>query len=215
MHSIRNTFFFVTCVSCALLFSACSKTHSDGESSSALSSSKRYLSSGTIILSRVMPEASTEVTSAAPSPRFMAPLIGYIPPTENFLPAINETWVEVQRDAQIVNIHQGEKIIRSAPVSGAHELEVGTYAIQGMKSNPIWYAPDTYFQKRGFEVPDTKDFSRLRKGALGQHALFLSPGFAIHSGRVFDAEVGGIRMNPEALREVYSVLTVGATVVVK
>jgi hypothetical protein len=53
------------------------------------------------------------------------------------------------------------------------------------------------------------------RGALGAQALFLDEGRAIHSGPVWNDDVGGIKLSSQDMAMIFDVVGVGATVEVR
>jgi len=147
--------------------------------------------------------------------QLMAPLIGYIPPTIGFLPAENEAWLEVEKATKSVALYIGKELKKSVQAEGSISLAPGTYALQHKQKSAAWYAPDSYFQKRQLSVPAASDRSRYRRGALGQFVLFPTTTFAIHSGPVWNEDVGGLRVAQSDLSSIFFALPLGATIVVK
>jgi hypothetical protein len=50
------------------------------------------------------------------------------------------------------------------------------------------------------------------RGALGKQALFLDHGRAIHSGPIWNDDVGGIKVSSQDMALLFDAVTVGATV---
>ena len=179
-----------------------------------------FLSSGTIIVSQqisseMKQQAMTSANIPESEPKMFAPLIGYFPPAATYLPAENESWVEILRASKKVLIHKGLSIVAEIQGEGDIPLAPGEYYIQHKQKSPLWYAPDEYFSKRQLEVPAQGDRSRYRRGALGQFAIYPTTTFALHCGPVWTEDVGGLRISSSDLSSVYYTLPVGAPVVVR
>lgn len=190
--------------------------------------SAQFMPSGTIILSHKLPDISEPLAFASALPseedalsckvesrRLYAPLLGYIPPPLGFLPAANETWLEIDRGAKQITLYRGETIVKQILAEGSIPIDNGVYSLQHKQKNPSWYAPDDYFVKRQLAVPPADDQLRYRKGALGQFALFPTTTFPIHSGPIWTTDVGGLKVSKAELVSIYYMLPVGASVVVK
>jgi hypothetical protein len=53
------------------------------------------------------------------------------------------------------------------------------------------------------------------RGALGTHAIFLDQDRAIHSGAVWNEDVGGVKIAPQDMALLFDAITVGATVEIR
>lgn len=177
---------------------------------------RSYLESGTIILSLEIPSAGeTSVVAASDERPLMAPLIGYIPPTAGFVPAENETWMEIDRGSKQVIVYRGKEPVKEMRAEGEVPLEPGVYALQHKQKKPLWYAPDEYFRRRHLAVPKSNDRLRYRRGALGPYVLYPTTTFPIHSAALWSEDVGGLRLSKADLASVYYMLPVGSSIVVK
>ena len=179
---------------------------------------ERFASSGTVILSG---QLTGSAVSPAPTvvadnqPVKMAPLVGFLPPTIGFIPADNETWLEVDRLTKSVILFKGKNKIKEMQGEGSVSIDAGEYFIQQKQKHPLWYATDDYFSRRHLSVPAKEDRLRYRRGAYGPFAIFPSTNFPIHSGPVWSSDVGGLRISKGDLSAIYYTLPVGAPVVVK
>lgn len=169
-----------------------------------------FLASGTIIISHSVPDRETSQPETA-----LAPLIGYFPPAASYLPADNETWLEIDRNSKKVNVYKGKSLIKQIAAEGQVSIDVGEYYLQRKQKQPLWYASDEYFQKRQLSTPTAGDRLRYRKGALGKYALYPTTTFPIHCGPVWSDDVGGLRISSNDLSSIYYMLPVGAPIVVK
>ena len=197
-------------------------------SDSARSSAATFLESGSIILSHQVPKQQTEalaqlesadservVPQRAGASPVMAPLIGYFPPTNGFVPADNETWMEISAASQKISLFHGKTLVKEIQGEGDVAIARGDYFLQHKQKHPVWYAPDSYFAKRLLNVPPAGDRLRYRRGALGDFALYPTTSFPIHSAALWTEEVGGLRVSPEDLASLYLELPVGAPIVIK
>lgn len=99
------------------------------------------------------------------------------------------------------------------PVEGAEQLSVpSTLSVVLKQENPLWYAPDSYFRQRGLRVPASSSQERLRRGALGPFALFLSGGIPLHTAPLWSDEVGGLRVSEEVGAALFSAIPLGTTI---
>ena len=168
-----------------------------------------------------IPERDSQNSSAKVStaengkPAQFAPLIGYFPPAVSYVPAENETWLEISREQHQLTLFKGKNIVKKMNIEGTITLDVGDYFLQHKQKNPLWYAPNEYFAKRQLRVPNEEDRLRYRRGALGKFALFPTNTFPIHSAPVWTSEVGGLRVSEADLHSIFLMIPVGAPVVVK
>jgi len=212
-------------LSASIILSACSAAGGKFLPSTIFSSGSKYLESGTVILSHQMP--------AKPSPLAklsrpisaeehedgtlhpLAPLVGYFPPAVTYLPAENETWLEINRQNKVLTLYKGKGVIKEIHGEGDVSITPGDYYLQHKQKAPLWYAPNEYFAKRQLNVPPPSDRLRYRRGALGKFALFPTTTFPIHCAPIWTQEVGGIRVSANDLSSIYYMLPVGAPIVVK
>lgn len=182
-----------------------------------------FRESGSIILSRPMPSAEGLSFAKAISPdtgtierqRVMAPLLGYFPPTKDYLPAVNESWLEVDRKNSTITLYEGKNAVRKVNAEGQVTIHSGDYFLLHKDKQPKWYASDEYFHARGLSVPPELDATRYLRGALGPVALYPVAGFPIHSSPLWSKDVGGLRVLPSELTPLFDSLEVGARIVVR
>lgn len=183
--------------------------------------SEKFAQSGTLVLSGTVPIESVvtpvdiESNAQKSGPVLYAPLIGYFPPSSQFLPAENETWLEIDRQTKSIRVLKGDDVVKQCSLDGSVSLNPGVYPLQHKEQQPLWYATDRYFIQRELLVPDKTDSARYLRGALGQYALFISPNVSLHSAPIWSEEVGGVRMNREDMSAVYELLPIGASILVK
>jgi hypothetical protein len=201
---------FAVCV-LALCSTACSHSgaahlNADGD---------RYLESGTIIISHQMPVRENPLALGTEPAALYAPLVGYFPPAVTYLPADNETWLEIDRSSKVLTVFKGKEKIKQMQGEGEVSIAPGDYYLQHKQKQPKWYAPNEYFVKRQLTVPPPNDGLRYRRGALGQFALFPTTTFPIHCGPLWTEDVGGLRVSATDLASIYYMVPIGAPIVVK
>ncbi len=174
-----------------------------------------FLESGTIVISHQVPLKESVAGFNTPEEKLFAPLIGYFPPTLSYLPADNETWLEINKENSKIALYKGNALIKEMKVEGMASLPNGDYFLQRKQKEPIWYAPDNYFTSRQLKVPSVEDKLRYRKGALGKFALFPTTSFPIHCAPLWSEDVGGLKVAPADLASIYYMIQVGAPIVVK
>lgn len=142
-------------------------------------------------------------------------VFAFVPPAIGFDPADNETWLEIERETKSLTLNRGKTVIKKIQAEGTVDLDAGLYALQHKQKRPLWYAPDSYFVKRRMKVPGNSERQRYRRGALGQYVLYPTTTFPIHSGPIWTADVGGLRLSRSDLSSIYYMLPIGASIVVK
>lgn len=98
---------------------------------------------------------------------------------------------------------------------GAYALKKGTYSVALKQADPLWYAPPTYFLRRGMKVPPDGSKARFMRGALGHQALFFDKQMAIHSGPVWNDEIGGVKLSSDDMAQLFETVALGTQVEVK
>lgn len=167
-------------------------------------SHRGWISSGVLAVSRPVPEVgAAQVAEPA--------MLGFMPNKHSSSGAS----VVVDRASRTLHLisSAGEQIPFSA--EGAEGMRPGVYNIVLKQTEPVWYAPPSYFELRGLRVPGEGDKERFRRGALGSRALFIDGDTSIHEGPVQSAEVGGLRLAPEDMTTVFDSLPIGARVEVR
>jgi hypothetical protein len=98
---------------------------------------------------------------------------------------------------------------------GAQHLPEGSFTVTLKEENPLWYAPREYYLKRSMVVPEEGSRERFKRAALGPETIFLNNHTPIHCGPVWMQEIGGIRLSPAEMQQVFSAITVGTRVEVR
>ena len=98
---------------------------------------------------------------------------------------------------------------------GAYTLKKGAYTVALKQTDPLWYAPPTYFLRRGMKVPPDGSKERFMRGALGHQALFFDKQLAVHSGPVWNDEIGGVKLSREDMTAVFETVSVGTVIEVR
>jgi hypothetical protein len=182
---------------CSLLFSAgCSMVSSTGAPDS------RWLQSGSLALSRPLPQPSKVASTQEP--------------TAPASPSIGDSAALIisRRDRTLTAIRPGGTplVIKT---DGAQHLRSGSFSVTQKELEPLWYAPKEYFMKRALPVPPEGSRERFKRAALGAQTIYLNDQTPIHSGPIWMREIGGLRLNASAMNELYSMVQVGARVEVR
>jgi len=101
----------------------------------------------------------------------------------------------------------------------------GLFHIRRMEKDPLWQAPDWHFVEAGVPIPPENDPSRFMPGVMGNTAIYLGDGIAIHGTNQPelllnpDPEArrvshGCIRLTNEAARTLMYMVDVGTLVLV-
>lgn len=169
--------------------------------SSQSSVNQHYSKSGSIVLSRVMPEVNN-VNSMT--------MLGFIPVAAAIEPDVRQ--LKINRSTNFITLYSAEGSIEISGAQGLATLNPGKYQVLHKQKNPLWYAPDSYFINRNLPVPKANEQRRYRRGALGEFALFLGKDLPIHSGPINSSEIGGIRISPDQITRIYAELDIGSVV---
>lgn len=126
--------------------------------------------------------------------------------------ALPKMVIETKKHTLTLSVPGASPVVMKA--SGAYTLKPGTYRVGLKKNNPVWQAPPTYFQRRGLPVPAEGSPARLIR-ALGDKAIYFDKQLAIHSGPVWNAEVGGLKIASADMTRLFDVVREGATIEVR
>ena len=157
-------------------------------------------SSGSFMIARQIPAPSSGAVTSA---RAFAP---------GFLASRSGTWLKLDRGAKTISVMNGETVVQSVQGEGLDRLTDGQYSILHKQRNPLWYAPESYFSRRGLTSPAEGDRTRFRRGALGSFAIFLAKDLPIHCGPMWSDEIGGVRLAVDDISRLYYALELGAPV---
>ncbi len=101
----------------------------------------------------------------------------------------------------------------------------GLFQVRHKERDPVWEAPDWYFIENGRPVPPEDHPSRSMRGMLGNTAIYLGDGLAIHGtdrpGLILNGDPearrvshGCIRLTNEAARTLFHMVDVGTPVLI-
>jgi hypothetical protein len=177
---------------------------------------ERWLPDGSLGLVRPVPRMSmvSEAMAQPKSEIFAEPKARMRAPAE--LPSMERTPRLVIETTQhtLTLSRPGEDPV-TMKAQGAYALKKGTYSVALKQADPLWYAPPTYFLRRGMKVPADGSKARFMRGALGHHALFFDKQVAIHSGPVWNDEIGGVKLSPEDMAKLFETVGVGTQIEVR
>ena len=167
------------------------------------------LSSGSLTIAKKMP-SETALSDL--------PIYGFIPfQVQTGGVASNKPiWLEIDLDDASASLKKGKTDIISSDIKNESSLPVkGIYAVNYMAKSPLWHASEEYFTLRNLPIPAEGDASRLLKGALGEHALFLDSGLILHSGSNTLEEEYQLQLDERVLADIYSQVADGTKVIIK
>jgi len=180
-----------------------------------------WLADGLIAIARPVPAPATSLALRAidaTTPSAQAPLhidsstlLGFMP----LPPTQAAAWLSIDTVRQTVSLMAGSRVVSTATGEGLSSLKPGTYHVAHKQRQPLWHAPGSYFEARGLPVPAEGDRARLRRGALGDLALFIDQNTPIHTGPIWASEIGGIKLDDSVMTPLYEQLEVGAVIEVK
>ena len=171
-------------------------------------SSETWLTDGNLALLRPVPKQNlySEKTSSEPMARMRPPE----PEQSNIPPHLI-----VHGASHSLTL----SLPGSAPITikaqGTYAMKPGSYAVALKQHDPLWYAPPTYFLRRGIQVPADGTKARFMRGALGNKAIFLDREIPIHSGPMWTEEIGGLRVSTDDMARIFDAVTVGGRVEVQ
>ncbi|MFM1848848.1 MAG: hypothetical protein RL417_2322 [Pseudomonadota bacterium] len=176
-----------------------------------------WLNDGLLAIARPVPPVASSLALLSSESTTSAPVIDSasllafmpLPPTQI------AAWLSIDTAKQTVSLMSGQQMVKSEAVGGMGSLKPGLYKVAHKQESPSWHAPDSYFTARGLPVPPEGDRARLRRGALGERALFLDKDTPLHDGPIWSSEIGGVKLNEGFLAELYAAIDVGATIEVK
>ncbi len=137
-----------------------------------------------------------------------------------------------------VFVFQGRRAIWSAPAgtgtgfrlaTGEHDWKFSTprglFRVRRAEKDPLWEAPDWYYVERGLPIPPADDPARVMRGIMGNTAIFLGDGIAIHGTdrpelllnpdpEARRVSHGCIRLTNEAARTLMHMVDVGTPVLI-
>mgnify|MGYP000605882406 CR=1 FL=1 len=186
-----------------------SQSPTPGSSAAINNDSFRWDNSGSIVLARPIPGFGA--TDGGQFGVGTTPLLGFMP--VQF--AVAGEWLSIDRSKGTVTLMSGAVERQAASGEGISNLTPGVYSLLHKQRNPLWYAPDTYFQLRGLQTPAQGDRERYRRGALGDFALFIGQDLPLHSGPMWTSEIGGVRLADTDISRLYYQLDVGSVVEIK
>lgn len=107
-----------------------------------------------------------------------------------------------------VFVFDGPRAVWSAPAgtgtgfrlaTGEHRWKFSTpkgmFRVRRMEKDPLWEAPDWHYVEKGLPIPPVNSPARLMRGVMGNTAIYLGDGIAIHG-----TSTPGLLLNPDPER---------------
>lgn len=167
-----------------------------------------------LLLALILAGCSSKSVNFQPSGSILiarpAPMV-FIGSEGSLLGFFGTSSVQIDRSRGEIVVTGAESI--RVKISGIENL-TGSEAVVSLKQkDPVWYAPEEYYRKRGLVVPPDYSRDRFLKGVLGEYVLYLNDEVPLHSGRFELDEVGGLRAeDTKDFSKIYYALNVGSKV---
>lgn len=160
---------------------------------------------------------------------------GTMPGSSYTAPGADETYIHVDVGDRRLSVMRGSEVLYRFPVAvgkGYHlrhrdeesggwvfETPTGVYTVGRTEEDPVWYAPDWFYVEKGLPVPSEDAPARYFPGEMGQYALYLGDGLAIHGTRVQSSvgeasSHGCMRLSKKGIATVYPLVQVGTKVII-
>ncbi len=160
---------------------------------------------------------------------------GTMPGAAYTAPGADEVYLHVSIDRRELSVMRGSEVLHRFPVAvgkGAYlrhrdaenggwlfETPAGVFSVGRKEEDPVWYAPDWHFIEKGRAVPPANSPLRYFPGDMGEYALYLGDGLAIHGTRDQSsvgraASHGCMRLSKVGIATVYPMVEVGTKVII-
>jgi len=160
---------------------------------------------------------------------------GSLPGAAYYPPDSDEVYLHVSVTDRELSVMRGDQVLDRFPVAvgkGAYlrhrnadnggwlfETPAGLYAVGRKERSPVWYAPDWFYIEKEIPIPPPDSPRRYFPGEMGDYALYLGDGLAIHGtkdqssvGRA--ASHGCMRLSSDAISAVFGMARVGTKVII-
>lgn len=160
---------------------------------------------------------------------------GTLPGPTYAAPGADEIYLHVSIGARRLSVMRGQEVLHRFPVAvgkGAYlrhrdaqdggwlfETPAGVFSVGRKEPDPVWYAPDWHFIEKGAPVPPPDSPRRYFPGFMGDYALYLGDGLAIH-GTQDQSSVGRavshgcMRLSKEGIATIYPLVAIGSKVII-
>lgn len=151
-----------------------------------------------------------------------------------YAPGSDEVYIHVAVESKRLRVMRGSRVLDEFPVAvgkgyffqpdqsarGWHfETPTGVFSVGRKEEDPVWYAPDWHYIEKGLRVPPADSPSRYFPGEMGDFALYLGDGLAIHGTKYEDtvgraSSHGCLRMRADHISAVYPLVRIGTKVII-
>jgi lipoprotein-anchoring transpeptidase ErfK/SrfK len=160
---------------------------------------------------------------------------GTMPGAAYHAPGSDVTFIHVAVEARELRVLRGDRVLHRFPVAvgkgyffrppdarhdGWHfSTPTGVFNVGRKEVDPVWYAPDWHFLEKGQAVPPADSPRRYFPGEMGDYAIYLGDGLAIH-GTKYESSVGQaashgcMRMSSVGIATIYPLVAVGTKVII-
>ena len=160
---------------------------------------------------------------------------GTMPGSSYHAPGDDDVYLHVSIADRRLSVMRGNDVIHRFPVAvgkGAYlrhrdaanggwlfETPAGVFSVGRKEEDPVWYAPDWHFIEKGQAVPAPSSPRRYFPGEMGEYALYLGDGLAIHGTKI-ESSVGRavshgcMRLSKEGIAAVYPLVRIGTKVII-
>jgi len=160
---------------------------------------------------------------------------GTMPGATYTAPGADETYIHVAVAERRLSVMRGRDVLWSFPVavgkgyylrhrdeSGGgwlFETPTGVFTVGRKEEDPVWYAPDWYYIEKGIGVPSSDSPKRYFPGEMGEYALYLGDGLAIHGTKIqssvgLASSHGCMRLSSEGIATIFPLVDVGTKVII-
>lgn len=151
-----------------------------------------------------------------------------------YAPGSDEVYLHVAVEDKSLRVMRGQRVLHDFPVAvgkgyflqpddsaqGWHfATPTGVFSVGRKEEDPVWYAPDWHYIEKGIRIPPADSPSRYFPGQMGDYALYLGDGLAIH-GTQNESSVGRasshgcLRMLGDHISTIYSLVRIGTKVII-
>ncbi len=160
---------------------------------------------------------------------------GTMPGGDYRAPGDDEPYIHVSIGERRLSVMRGAEVLHRFPVAVGKaaylrhrdaenggwlfETPSGVFTVGRVEEDPVWYAPDWFYIEKGLPTPPADSRKRYFPGEMGEYALYLGDGLAIHGTKVQSsvgraASHGCLRLSKEGIATVYPLVEIGTKVII-